>query len=303
VSSPIVFTVEPQDEGRADRVLARRFPWASRRRLADLFARRLVRIDGKLARKGTIAAAGATMAVAEAPPSDRDLAPIPVGSLPIVHADDTLVAADKPAGMPSHPLRARETGTAANALVAMFPETAGIGDDPREAGLVHRLDAGTSGVLLCARDRDSWLALRAAFAGGQVEKRYLALVLGSARDGACDEPLSASGGRASVGSGLPAHTRWTVEARGGGVTLLRCTSRTGRMHQIRAHLAHAGFPIVGDTLYGDAAPTGQPFFLHASSIDLPHPATGARLVVTAPLPESRLAVLRELELPNPTDEP
>jgi 23S rRNA pseudouridine1911/1915/1917 synthase len=291
---PIVFCVTADDAGRADRAVARRFPWASRRRLADLFARRLVHIDGRVARKGTLAVAGSVIAVAEPPPHDEELAPVPDGTLPVAYQDAQLVAVVKPAGMPSHPLRAGERGTAANALVAMFPETAQVGDDPREGGLVHRLDAGTSGVLVCARDRASWQALRAAFSAGKIEKHYLALVRGHADAGECDAPLAQSGRRVVVRAdrGLPAHTTWTVHARGRDLTLVRCVARTGRMHQVRAHLAHAGHPIVGDQIYGgeaerpttDDAPELQRFFLHAESVSVPHPATGQRLTISAPLP-------------------
>ncbi len=301
MSDAVEFVVTEDEAGRADRILAGRFPWASRRLLADLFERRRVRIDGKVARKGTIASGGQTIALGELPARQADLAPTPSGTLPIVYEDAHLVAVSKPAGMPSHPLRAAETGTAANALVAMFPETSGIGDDPREAGLVHRLDAGTSGLLVCARDRESWIALRAAFSSGRVEKQYLALVHGVARDGECDEPIGQSGKRVSVGSGLPAHTTWTVEAIGDGVALLRCIARTGRMHQIRAHLAHAGLPIVGDALYGSSPSEEQTgFFLHAETITLPHPATSTRLHISSPVPERFARALDSFGIRAPT---
>jgi 23S rRNA pseudouridine1911/1915/1917 synthase len=293
-TDPIVFSVGADEAGRADRVVSRRFPWASRRRLADLFARRLVRIDGKVAKKGTLVSAGAQVAIAEPPPHDEELLPVPDGTLPVVHQDEALVAVVKPPGMPSHPLRAGEKGTAANALAAMFPDAANAGDDPREGGLVHRLDAGTSGLLLCARDRQTWLALRDAFSTGKVEKQYLALVAGDAHEGECDAALVQVGKRAIARErdGLPAHTTWKVEAHGRGVTLLRCTARTGRMHQIRAHLALAGHAIVGDALYGTTR-LELPFFLHAETISLPHPRTGERLTLRAELPELLAGVLRE----------
>lgn len=297
-AEPCEFVVGAEDAGRADKVVARRFPWASRRRLADLFARGAVRIDGRVAKKGTAAAPGALIAIAELPSTRDELIPVADGSLPIAHQDERLVAVVKPSGMPSQPLRAGETGTAANALVAMFPHTAGIGDDPREAGLVHRLDTGTSGLLVSALDRDAWVALRAAFGAGSVEKQYLALVAGDAPPGESELPLAQSGKRVVAGHGsataMSAHTEWHAEAHGDGVTLLRCTARTGRMHQIRAHLAHAGHAIVGDTLYGDVADP-RPFFLHAESIDLPHP-NGERLRLTAPLPEALREMLAQAKI-------
>ncbi len=119
-------------------------------------------VDGARARKGDRVAAGARVTLREQPAVGDALAPAAQPELPldVLHLDATLVAVCKPAGPPSHPLRAGETGTLANALVARFPECAGAGRDPREAGLVHRLDRGTSGVLVAARDPGTWQSLR-----------------------------------------------------------------------------------------------------------------------------------------------
>src|SRR5690606_24613172 len=156
------------------------------------------------------------------------------------------------------------------------PELAGVGDDPREAGLAHRLDTGTSGVLLACRDGATWRAMRAAFSAGEVGKAYLALVAGAAEAGESRVPLAQRGKRSVVdAAGLPAHTSWEVQEQVAGATLLRCAARTGRMHQVRAHLAAAGHPLVGDALYG-----GPPdedvigFFLHAAALTFRHPARG-----------------------------
>lgn len=294
MNEPLRFVVAEGEGGRADAVVAARFPGASRRRLVALFARGAVRVDGARAKKGTAVAPGQTVTVAGAPPSDDDLRPVAAaGALPVLHEDAWLVAIAKPPGMPSHPLEVGETGTAANLLVARWPELRTVGDDPREAGLAHRLDAGTSGVLLACRDPDTWRATRQAFAGGAVRKRYLALVAGRAEPGASQAPL-AQRGRVSVvdPDGLPARTRWSVDRRFADATLLGCRAETGRMHQIRAHLAAAGHPLVGDALYG-----GPPddevvaFFLHASSLELAHPHTGEPLRIEAPLPDDRARAL------------
>jgi 23S rRNA pseudouridine1911/1915/1917 synthase len=300
---PGEFVVTPAEAGRVDRVLQGRFPDAGRRTLAGLFERRAVRIDGRVARKGDRVAAGAVIRLSELPagPAALRAAPDPRQPLPLLHEDAALVAVAKPAAMPSHPLAPGERGTAANWLVHRFPECRHVGRDPREAGLVHRLDRDTTGVLVAARDQTSWAVLRQAFGAGRVRKQYLALVRGTAAAGACDAPLATRGQRAVVRPGaddaLPAATSWEPVEQLGDFALLRCTAHSGRMHQVRAHLAHAGLPIVGDLLYGGPPRPDLPadgHFLHAVSLCLPHPLSGSPLTIEAPLPQARLALLAAL---------
>jgi 23S rRNA pseudouridine1911/1915/1917 synthase len=293
--------------GRLDKLVAAHVGGASRRRVAALFAAGAVHVNGRVARKGQVVAAGATIEITALPASDADLRPVPEPGLvlPVLYEDEALVVVDKPAGMPSHPLRPRETGTAANALVAHHPGCADAGDDVREAGLVHRLDTDTSGVLVAARTRDAWTLVRAAFAAGAVHKRYLALVHGIPIGPGCYIPLVHRGKR-MVGAthgdptALAAETSWQIEEQLGAFSLLVCTAQTGRMHQVRVHLALAGAPIVGDALYGAGAPplpADLPLrghFLHAQSISLPHPLTGEILTVDAPLPADRRETLERL---------
>lgn len=149
---------------RADRLVAARLPGRGRHALAQAFADGLVRANGRRVRKGDRLVAGTWVEVADLPgPEDRLARPQPDLELTVLYVDETLIALDKAAGMPSHPLEPGEGGTLANALVARFPECAHAGADPREAGLVHRLDAGTTGVIVAARDRNSWSAVRDAF--------------------------------------------------------------------------------------------------------------------------------------------
>ena len=290
------FVVEATDGDRLDRVVARRFPGASRARLGELFAAGAVRVDGKLARKGDRARPGSTVEVATAPVTAETLRavgdPEAAERLAILHVDDELVIVAKPPGMPSQPLRPGELGTAASGVVARFPECAAVADDPRDGGLVHRLDIGTSGVLVAARTRAAWLRLRAAFGKGEIDKTYLALTEAAPIARGCDEPLAQRGKKVVVDhtDGLDASTTWTIERALGARRLVRCHATTGRMHQIRVHLATCGAPIVGDALYG-----GQPFeglvgfFLHAALLRLP-----GGLTITAPLPPDREAVLAAL---------
>lgn len=294
-----------------DRLLAARFPGVGRRRWAELFAAGWVAVNGARARKGDRVAPGDLVTVRAAPPAGSSLAPVPEPELPLelLHVDARLVAVAKPAGQPSHPLRAGETGSLAGALVARFPECAAVGRDPREGGLCHRLDRGTSGVLVAARDLDAYQAARRAFAAGQVDKSYLALVAGSARDGELDAPLVQRGrrsvlARAGDPSALRAITTWRLLATASGVSLLEVAARTGRMHQVRAHLAAAGHPLVGDPLYGGPPALGgqaiEHPFLHARSIAMPHP-DGGRLAVDAPLPAQRAGTLIALGLERAHD--
>ena len=272
---------------RVDKALARFYPEAGRRQLSALFADGAVRINGRRASKGDRVAVGDTIELAREPVHGTALRPAPDPDVALVilaeHTD--LVAIAKPAGVPSQPLRAGELGTIANALAFRFPECVAIGDDPRDGGLVHRLDIGTSGVLIAARTLETYRALRAAFGAGMVVKHYLAITDGRPVARECDAPLAQRGKRAVVdlAEGLPAYTEITVEHTLPGHALVRCIARTGRMHQVRAHLAHVGAPLTGDALYGGAALPGHDgFFLHAAQVTLP--IGREPLVIDAPIP-------------------
>jgi 23S rRNA pseudouridine1911/1915/1917 synthase len=286
---------------RLDRALARLFG-VSRGRAMEWIAEDRVRVDGRRARKGAQVGPGARVSVRRPPPD----APAPQPELPlrIVHADSHLVVADKPAGMPSHPLKPGETGTAANALVGRFPELAAVGASPREGGLVHRLDTDTSGLLLAARTDAAHALLRAQFAGRTVEKGYLALVAGELHAGGeIDVPLahdphdSRKVRAASDPDWADAHgarraaTRFTPVARRGGFTLLEVEIATGVLHQIRAHLAFIGHPLAGDALYGGPSLPGlSRHFLHAARLAFAHPG-GGRPRFDSPLPEDLASAL------------
>ncbi len=275
-----------------------------------LIAAGAVRLDGKRAPKGARVRAGGRVSV-EGPLPGAPVAAEPALPLAVLRADARLVAVAKPAGMPTHPLRPGERGTLAGALVARFAECRDASDDPREAGFVHRLDGDTSGVVLAARDRAAFRALREAFRAGAVEKTYLALVAGDAAareialaiahdPGDRRRVRAVSDEEALALDARPARTRVRPLARGGGFTLVEAVSSTGRMHQIRAHLAAAGHPLVGDPLYGGppALPAAPGHFLHAAKIRFPHP-DGGTVEVAAPLPPDRAAALAALGVTLP----
>ena len=292
----------PRD--RLDRALARLFG-VSRGRAMEWIAEDRVRVDGRRAAKGAQVGPGARVSVRRPPPD----APAPQPELPlrIVHADGQVVVADKPAGMPSHPLKPGETGTAANALVGRFPELASVGPAPREGGLVHRLDTDTSGLLLAARTDAGHALLRAQFAARTVEKGYLALVAGELHAGGeidvplAHDPHDARKVRAAsdpewaeAHEARPASTRFTPALRRAGFTLVDVEIATGVLHQIRAHLAFIGHPLAGDALYGGPELPGlSRHFLHAARLAFAHP-DGSRPRFDSPLPEDLASVLEAL---------
>jgi 23S rRNA pseudouridine1911/1915/1917 synthase len=290
------------EPGRIDKILAKHFPDAGRRALAVLFDEGAVRVRGKRAKKGDRVAIGDEIELAHAPPTGDALRPLPdpgVALVVVVERPELVVVA-KPAGVPSQPLRAGELGTIANALAARWPECAAIGDDVRDGGLVHRLDVGTSGLLVAARTPEAYRALRDAFHTGQVGKAYLALCNGRPVSRECDAPLAQRGDHVRVDytDGLAAHTELVVERATATHSLVRCRATTGRMHQVRAHLAHVGAPIAGDALYGGAPVPGHTgFFLHASSLRLP--LADEMLAIEAPVPAAFTAAAAQLGLEQP----
>lgn len=216
-------------------------------------------------------------------------------SLDVVYADTDLVAVNKPSGMACHPLDADEMGTVANGLVARYPEMVAVGDSPLTAGVLHRLDGETSGVVLAARSQDAFETLRRQFQAQQVCKRYMALVEGIVVAPARLEHQLAHRpsfrGRMVDAASLahPDRAMWAVTEYHpvrhiGNRTLLDITIRTGVTHQIRCQLALAGHPVVGDTRY-DAAPVAGFYrhFLHAQAISFRHPRTGIETTLHAPL--------------------
>lgn len=263
-------TVQAEDTGRRlDVFLAEKLA-LSRAQVRRLLASGAVELDGRRvgeSEKGARLTSSALVGVAPfARREEQRAIADPRAELVLRAQGPGWLAIDKPAGMPVHPLREDETGTVLSAVIARAPEVHGVGEGGLRSGVVHRLDVDTSGVLLLATEAQSWDRLRRAFAEQRVEKVYRALVLGRVQHGESVElPLVVARHR-------PARVRVAAEserARGArisrlsyrplevfeSVTLLEVRPRTGFLHQIRATLAHLGFPVAGDRSYGPASDT------------------------------------------------
>lgn len=233
------------------------------------------------------------------------LVPEPQVVVPVVYEDEHLLVIDKPAGLVVHPGAGRSTGTLVHGLLAAYPEVIGVGVDPSRPGIVHRLDKGTSGLLLVARTQPAYESLVDALSARAVHRRYRTLVWGhvAAATGLIDAPIGRSAREptrmAVAVRGKEARTRYEVLATYAEpveVTQLACTLETGRTHQIRVHLRSIGHPVVGDVRYDGARqslPIARPF-LHAEILELAHPVTGEPLHLESPLPADLEAVLAQL---------
>lgn len=213
--------------------------------------------------------------------------PDPTLPLTVRFEDETLLIVDKPAGVPSHPLSPGELGTLANALLARYPEMLHVGYDARQAGLVNRLDTDTSGLVLVAKTRLSFERLRAMVESGSVHKRYLALTTNPVTPQELTYPLVPRGprvGLARAGEKSRAATTRVVrcEPFARGHYLVEAEAPRAYRHQVRAHLALAGAPLLGDVLYGGAP--AKHHHLHAARIAFRHPFTDAEIAVESPLP-------------------
>ncbi len=213
----------------------------------------------------------------------------------IVHADDDVVVVDKPAGLVVHPGAGHRTGTMVHGLLARFPEIAGVGE-PDRPGIVHRLDRGTSGLVMVARSETARESLVGQLSARTVQRRYWALAAGhfDTDEGTIDAPIGRSRRRrtymAVTADGRASRTSYAVIERYPGpdeVTELHCRLETGRTHQIRVHLAAIGHPVVGDARYGGGAPDiglDRPA-LHAAELGFQHPRSGRALRFDSPLPD------------------
>lgn len=284
---------------RIDQIMARLLPTHSRSRLQDwirdgcvvVAGRPVVEPSCRLWAGDVIELHTVTEQTSELPPAEN----IP---LPIVFEDDYLLVIDKPVGLIVHPGNGHSRGTLLNALLYYSPQ---LGDVPR-AGIVHRLDKDTSGLMVIAKTLEAQTSLVRQLQARSVRRLYQALVRGVVeRPGLVDAPIDRHPvlrtRMAVVQSGKPARTHYRTLERFSTCTLIECALETGRTHQIRVHMMSIGHPLVGDPVYvgGVGWSSARPFFprqaLHAWRLALQHPATGRVMHWTAPLPDDMVTLL------------
>ena len=289
--------------GRADVVLAS-LAGVSRAQARRWIDAGRVRVGGDSVRPSRTLVLGEVIEAHPPPPTPLELVPEAI-PLSILHEDAHLIVLDKPAGLVVHPAPGHPSGTLVNALLAHCGDLAGIGGVLRP-GIVHRLDRGTSGVMVAAKHDEAHRALAAQFASHSIERRYRTFVRGQPRadSGRIVRPIGRhprDRKRMSVETraGRFAATGWRVVRRypRAGVSELEVEPQTGRTHQIRVHLAAAGLPLVGDVVYGRArgaeAALGRPA-LHAEILGFDHPETGERMRFRAELPADLLDLVASL---------
>jgi 23S rRNA pseudouridine1911/1915/1917 synthase len=284
----VELTVREAEAGqRLDAVLAE--PLGSRSRAARLIDAGAVLVDGVGQPKRYKVTAGQTILVEEAA---EPVAPADVGAtvtFDVPYEDEHLLVVDKPAGLVVHPARGHMTGTLAQALEG---RGAAGGREGWRAGLVHRLDRDTSGLLVVAKSDAVHETLKAALQRRDISREYLALVEGRppAKNGTIDAPIGRDRRvrtKMSTDTDVPrdARTHFELLEALPATTLLRVTLETGRTHQIRVHLQAIGHPVAGDPEYGRAGLLGlRRQFLHAARLAFEHPVTGAAVAVESPLP-------------------
>ena len=309
-------SVAATDSGaRLDVWLAARLPGLSRTRIKALVESGGVLVDGRRAKAAHRLRTSERVEARVPPPPPEALEPEP-RPLDILFEDEDVLVVNKPAGMVTHPGAGQPRGTLAAAALAHAPAMAGVGG-PRRPGIVHRLDKGTSGLIVLAKTQPAYAGLTAQIARRSVTRRYVCLVHGqvAAANGVIDRPIARDERTrvrmavARPGTGRRAITRYCVLERWPQVTLVECLLETGRTHQIRVHMAFLGHPLLGDEAYGgrsrpridDLELAGlirglDGVALHAAGLAFDHPVTGVRIELACPLPyriERLLSHLRQ----------
>jgi 23S rRNA pseudouridine1911/1915/1917 synthase len=297
---PLCLTVPEHFAGqRLDQALAALLPQHSRNRLQGWIKDGRVYVDGDVADEPKQKVHGGESLEINPEEDQRTLADQPEDiPLAVVFEDDQLLVIDKPAGLVVHPAAGNWTGTLLNGLLHHCPSLAGI---PR-AGIVHRLDKDTSGLLVVAKTLEAQTDLVRQLQARTVKRLYLALARGNvAHDGVVDAPVGRHPTQrvkmAVTNAGKPARTHYRVLERFADCTLVECSLETGRTHQIRVHLASLGHPLVGDAVYGGNRPGGPVFgrqALHARRLGLLHPSSALPMEWESPLPADFTELLEHL---------
>ncbi|WP_295747326.1 RluA family pseudouridine synthase [uncultured Limosilactobacillus sp.] len=300
--APIQLTIEQQDSGRLDKVLAGRLTQFSRSKLQRWISKGMVLVNGQQVADKYKVKVGDQVVVTPEEPHPIDLEPENI-PLDIVYEDDDVLVVNKPQGMVVHPAPGHPDHTLVNALLYHCPLSTINGEF--RPGIVHRIDKDTSGLLMVAKNDRAHQSLAAQLKAKTTKREYLALVHGRIKEerGTIDAPLGRSRKdrkkQAIVEDGRHAVTHFKVIERYRNYTLIKCRLETGRTHQIRVHLASVGHPLAGDPLYGPRKTLpGKGQYLHARLLGFVHPTTGKEMVFTAPLPayfQQMIAKLRQSE--------
>ena len=284
-----VHLVEARDEQRLDVYLAEREPELSRSQLKRLVVEGNVLLNGGLPKAGSRVRPGDLVSVTVPAPRPTEVVPEDI-PLQVVYQDGEMLVVDKPAGLTVHPAPGHPSGTLVNALLALCPDLKGIGGELRP-GIVHRLDKDTSGLMMVAKSGPAHASLSRQIKDRAVLKGYTAMALGRVAldEGRIDAPIGRDPRNrkrmAAAPVGRDAVTAYRVVRRYGSHTLLEVFPETGRTHQIRVHLAHAGHPILGDPVYGGRSDLLPRQFLHAHLLGMRHPSSGEYMEFRSDLPE------------------
>jgi 23S rRNA pseudouridine1911/1915/1917 synthase len=304
-ASTLITVTAGEAAERIDRFLARQGLPLSRARIQRGIDEGLIEVNGRRTKASYLIRPGDRIVICHPPPQPVEVRAEPI-PLSIVYEDEDLLVLDKPAGLVVHPAPGHAGGTLVNALLHHCRDLAGIGGQARP-GIVHRLDKDTSGLLVAAKHDAAHTGLMRQFKAHSIARRYLAIVAGDVRPrkGTIDLAIGRDvweRKKISARTTSPRHavSHYEVVERYGRATLVAVTLETGRTHQIRVHLAHLGFPVLGDPVYGGRRAVPPPDvpvhrqLLHAQQLGFVHPISGRPMVFTAPMPEDMRAARRVL---------